>query len=78
MSAVRRHLLAGPDPTGRVGSFLSLAVNGLRALDALGCLDAVRTAGFEVDRQRMWSGRGRLLGDVPRGGPAGDPLTASP
>ncbi|MFD7731003.1 FAD-dependent oxidoreductase, partial [Kitasatospora phosalacinea] len=65
---------AYPDPAGKVGAFLSLAVNGLRALDALGCLDAVRAAGFEVDRQRMWSGRGKLLGDVPRGRPADDPL----
>ncbi|RKE17745.1 NAD(P)/FAD-dependent oxidoreductase [Streptomyces sp. TLI_171] len=65
---------AYPDPAGRVGAFLSLAVNGLRALDALGCLDAVRAAGFEVDRQRMWSGRGKLLGDVPRGRTADDPL----
>ena len=26
------------DPAGPVGSYVSLAVNGLRALDALGCL----------------------------------------
>ncbi|MFB7948108.1 FAD-dependent oxidoreductase [Kitasatospora phosalacinea] len=65
---------AYPDPAGKVGAFLSLAVNGLRALEALGCLDAVRAAGFEVDRQRMWSGRGKLLGDVPRGRAADDPL----
>ncbi|MFE1318441.1 FAD-dependent monooxygenase [Kitasatospora phosalacinea] len=65
---------AYPDPAGKVGAFLSLAVNGLRALETLGCLDAVRAAGFEVDRQRMWSGRGKLLGDVPRGRAAGDPL----
>ncbi len=65
---------AYPDPAGPVGAFLSLAVNGLRALESLGCLDAVRAAGFEVDRQRMWSGRGKLLGDVPRGRTADDPL----
>ncbi|WP_019634381.1 FAD-dependent oxidoreductase [Actinomadura atramentaria] len=62
------------DPAGPVGSFLSLAVNGLRALDALGCLDAVRAAGFPIPRQRMWSGGGRLLGDVPRGRPADEPM----
>ncbi|MBX6387312.1 MAG: FAD-dependent monooxygenase [Microbispora sp.] len=62
------------DPAGPVGSFVSLAVNGLRALDALGCLEAVQRAGFPVDRQRMWSGRDRLLGDVPRGRRSGDPL----
>jgi salicylate hydroxylase len=55
------------DPAGPVGSFVSLAVNGLRALDALGCLPSVQTAGFPVARQRMWSGRGKLLGDVARG-----------
>ena len=55
------------DPAGPVGSYVSLAVNGLRALDALGCLPAVQAAGFPVARQRMWSGRGKLLGDVARG-----------
>ncbi|MFD0561438.1 NAD(P)/FAD-dependent oxidoreductase [Kitasatospora saccharophila] len=65
---------AYPDPAGPVGAFLSLAVNGLRALDSLGCLEAVRAVGFEVDRQLMWSGRGRRLGDVPRGRAADDPL----
>ncbi len=55
------------DPAGPVGSYVSLAVNGLRALDALGCLEQVQRAGFPVARQLMWSGRGRLLGDVARG-----------
>src|ERR1700761_6268356 len=62
------------DPAGPVGSYVSLAVNGLRALDALGCLEPVQRAGFPVARQRMWSGRGRLLGDVARGRRPGDPL----
>ena len=55
------------DPAGPVGSYVSLAVNGLRALDTLGCLEQVRQAGFPVARQLMWSGRGKLLGDVARG-----------
>ena len=55
------------DPAGPVGSFVSLAVNGLRALDALGCLDLVQKAGFPVERQWMWSGRGKPLGNVARG-----------
>jgi 2-polyprenyl-6-methoxyphenol hydroxylase-like FAD-dependent oxidoreductase len=55
------------DPAGPVGSYVSLAANGLRALDALGCLPQVQTAGFPVARQRMWSGSGKLLGDVARG-----------
>jgi salicylate hydroxylase len=58
---------AYPDPAGPTGSYVSLAVNGLRALDALGCLEAVQHAGFPVARQLMWSGRGRLLGDAARG-----------
>ena len=64
---------AYPDPAGAYGSFVSLAGNGLRALDALGCLEPVQQAGFAVARQRMWSGRGKLLGDVPRGRRADDP-----
>jgi salicylate hydroxylase len=62
------------DPAGPVGSYVSLAVNGLRALDALGCLAPVRAAGFPVARQRMWSGRGKLLGDVARGRRPEDPM----
>ena len=58
---------AYPDPAGPAGSYVSLAVNGLRALDAVGCLEAVQQAGFPVARQLMWSGRGKLLGDVARG-----------
>jgi salicylate hydroxylase len=62
------------DPAGPTGSFLSLAANGLRGLDVLGCLDAVRSAGFAVPRQRMWAGNGKLLGDVPRARTAQDPM----
>jgi 2-polyprenyl-6-methoxyphenol hydroxylase-like FAD-dependent oxidoreductase len=64
---------AYPDPAGAIGSFLSIASNGLRALDAVGCLDAVRDAGTPVPTQRMWSGGGRLLGETPRGRLAADP-----
>jgi salicylate hydroxylase len=62
------------DPAGPVGSYVSLAVNGLRALRALGCLEQVQQAGFPVARQLMWSGRGKLLGDVARGRRPEDPL----
>ena len=62
------------DPAGPVGSYVSLAVNGLRALDALDCLTPVQLAGFPVARQRMWSGSGKLLGDVARGRRPEDPL----
>jgi 2-polyprenyl-6-methoxyphenol hydroxylase-like FAD-dependent oxidoreductase len=62
------------DPAGPVGSYVSLAVNGLRALAALGCLEQVQEAGFPVARQLMWSGRGELLGDVARGRSPDDAL----
>ncbi len=65
---------AQADPAGPVGSFLSLAANGLRGLDVLGALDGVRAAGFAVPRQRMWSGNGKLLGDVARARTAQDPM----
>jgi len=65
---------AHEDPAGAVGSFLSLAVNGLRGLAALGCLAQVQAAGFAVARQRMWAGNGKLLGDVARGRRPGDCL----
>lgn len=64
---------AYPDPAGAYGSFVSLAGNGLRALDSLGCLNEVQGAGFDVARQRMWSAKGKSLGDVPRGRRADDP-----
>jgi len=67
---------AYPDPAGPYGSFVSLASNGLRGLAALGCLPDVQRAGFPVHRQRMWSGGGKLLGDVPRGRRSDDPLVS--
>lgn len=62
------------DAGGQVGSFLSLAVNGLRGLAALGCLADVQRAGFPVAEQCTWSSSGRSLGVVPRGRRAADPL----
>jgi 2-polyprenyl-6-methoxyphenol hydroxylase-like FAD-dependent oxidoreductase len=60
-------LEAYEDPGGDVGSFVSLAANGLRGLEALGCLDGVRERGFAVPRQLMLSSSGKVLGDVARG-----------
>ncbi|MER5763643.1 FAD-dependent monooxygenase [Streptomyces sp. NPDC002082] len=65
---------AAGEEAGRVGSFLSLAVNGLRALDRIGVLAPVRAAGFAFADQCMWSASGRLLGRVPRGRLASDTL----
>jgi salicylate hydroxylase len=62
-SASRSHSAPEAGPA----AIVDLAVNGLRALDTLGCLEQVRQAGFPVARQLMWSGHGKLLGDVARG-----------
>ena len=64
------------DPAGQTGSFLSLAANGLRGLDALGCIEAVQQVAFPVARQRMWAGNRKLLGDVARGRRADDTLNS--
>jgi len=62
------------DPAGDVGGHLSLAVNGLRCLEKLGCLREVRAAGHEIERMRFHTGGGRLLGDVPRLRREADPM----
>jgi 2-polyprenyl-6-methoxyphenol hydroxylase-like FAD-dependent oxidoreductase len=66
---------AYPDPAGPVGSFLSLAANGLNCLDALGndVTATVTAAGFDVPLQRMWAARGTCLGQVARNRRATDP-----
>lgn len=50
-----------------VGSFLNLASNGLDALDTIGIRGAVADRGFATPRMVMWSGTGKLLGDVANG-----------
>ncbi|WP_405389272.1 FAD-dependent monooxygenase [Streptomyces sp. NBC_01102] len=62
------------EPAGQVGSFLSLASNGLRVLRSLGVLEQVQQAGIDMPDQRMWSSSGKLLGDVPRGRMSSDEL----
>lgn len=62
------------DPAGDVGGHLSLAVNGLRGLEKLGCLREVQAAGHDIARMRFHTGSGRLLGDVPRLRRHSDPL----
>jgi salicylate hydroxylase len=54
------------DPVGDVGAHFSLAVNGLRALEKLGCLRDVQAIGYPIDRMRFYTAGGHLLGDVPR------------
>ena len=55
------------DPAGDVGSYVSLGANGLRALDAVGARAAVAAVGTEIPLLRLWSGRGKLLGEAARG-----------
>jgi salicylate hydroxylase len=62
------------DPGGDVGSFVSLAANGLRGLEAIGCLERVRRRGFAVPQQRLVSSSGRTLGRMARGRAPDDPL----
>src|ERR1700754_437762 len=62
------------DPGGEVGSFVSLAVNGLRGLAAVGCLERVQARGIPIARMRMWAAGGRPLAEVPRGRRGSDPL----
>jgi salicylate hydroxylase len=58
---------AYPDPAGDVGSFVSLGDNGLRALEAIGCRAAVAARGTELPLLRLYSGRGKRLGEAARG-----------
>ena len=58
------------------GSYLTLAPNGLSALDALGVLDDVLPLGFGSRRNLMYGADGRLLGDVGLGAPLRDGLCA--
>ncbi|MFF5885657.1 FAD-dependent oxidoreductase [Streptomyces sp. NPDC012589] len=61
-------------PPEDVGAHFSLAVNGLRALQKLGCLRDVQEAGHPVERMRFYSEGGRLLGDVARLRREADPM----
>ncbi|MEU8659038.1 FAD-dependent oxidoreductase [Actinoplanes philippinensis] len=65
---------AHEDPEGDVGAYISLAVNGMRALEKLGCLAEVQSAGFGVPRMRFSTAGGRRLGDVPRHRREADPM----
>jgi 2-polyprenyl-6-methoxyphenol hydroxylase-like FAD-dependent oxidoreductase len=50
-----------------VGAFLTLQVNGVDALRALGIGDVVAGIGFATPRMRFRSGTGKLLGEVSTG-----------
>lgn len=59
-----------------VGSYLTIAPNGLSALDALGALELVESEGFRSRNNIMYGATGRKLGQVSLGRPVHDGLTA--
>ena len=61
-----------PADPGDTGSFLTLAPNGVDALDTLGVLDGVRADAVPSRRNAMYGATGRLLGTVTLGRPIGD------
>ncbi|TDV43628.1 FAD-dependent oxidoreductase [Actinophytocola oryzae] len=65
---------AYPDPAAALGGFVSIANNGMRALAAVDCLDAVQAYGADIPLQRIWSSTGRLLAENLRGRRSIDPI----
>ena len=63
---------ARPDTDDDVGAFLTLQVNGVAALRAVGLGDAVAGLGFPTPAMRFRSGTGKLLGEVSTGEPLPD------
>lgn len=55
-----------------VGSFMSMASNGLDGLRTLGIHARVTAAGFPTPRMVIWSGTGKRLGEVENGAPLPD------
>jgi FAD-dependent urate hydroxylase len=62
--------------TGEVGSYLSVAANGIDALRAIDAHRPVLAAGFATPTNVLWSGRGRRLTAVSNGGRLPDGTTA--
>jgi FAD-dependent urate hydroxylase len=55
---------AHPSPAAGVGSFLTLATNGIAALRTLGGAERATTVGFPTTAMVFWSGSGRRLGEA--------------
>jgi 2-polyprenyl-6-methoxyphenol hydroxylase-like FAD-dependent oxidoreductase len=69
---------ARPRDADERGAFLTVAVNGLAALRALGLDPAtVLAAGYPTPRLRLGNGSGRRLADLPLGGPTADGTTTT-
>ncbi|NYI98329.1 2-polyprenyl-6-methoxyphenol hydroxylase-like FAD-dependent oxidoreductase [Streptomonospora nanhaiensis] len=58
---------ANPADRGEVGSWFTVAANGVAALAAIDALEQVRGLGVPTDRNVMVSASGRTLGTVPLG-----------
>ena len=71
-TVLERRSVADPDE----GSWVTVAPNGLDALDALGVLDDARAIGHPSRLNRMFGATGRHLGDVTLGVPLDDGTVA--
>jgi FAD-dependent urate hydroxylase len=67
---------AYPPPDTEVGSYLTVATNGLDALQAIDADRPVLAAGFPTPTNVLWSGRGRRLGATSNGGTLADGTTS--
>jgi 2-polyprenyl-6-methoxyphenol hydroxylase-like FAD-dependent oxidoreductase len=67
---------AHPEPAEDVGSYLTVAPNGLDALRALDAHAGVRSAGFPTRQVVLWSGTSQRLGQVPLAGARADGLAS--
>lgn len=55
-------------PEENTSAFLTVATNGVNALHTLGVFDAVMARGFWVSRMQLYSGTGKLLGEMSHNG----------
>jgi FAD-dependent urate hydroxylase len=67
---------AHPQTAKEVGSYLTMATNGIDALRAIGADTPVLDAGFPTPTNVLWSTTGRRLGAVSNGGTLPDGTTA--
>jgi 2-polyprenyl-6-methoxyphenol hydroxylase-like FAD-dependent oxidoreductase len=70
-AGIRSTIYESRGPTGAdVGSYLTVATNGLDALRAIDAHEPVIKAGFPTGRSALFSGTGRRLAAVPIGSTA--------
>jgi 2-polyprenyl-6-methoxyphenol hydroxylase-like FAD-dependent oxidoreductase len=63
---------AHPPSDGEVGSYFTVAPNGLQALEVIGALSMAKEIGFPTRRNAMRNSAGRELGTLPLGAPLAD------